>query len=164
MGYIQCKPEENYASKAKLNNLPFVLRQSQQPSITRLIFTFAWTIFTLLISHRIGRNSVAAVFNTVNHNVLLSWLLSKFGTCRTAPQWFRSYLNGISHHVKVQGNLSQILNLNCSVPQGSCPRPLLFTTHASNLFDVNLPTIHSYVDNTQLYVSLNSSRKNSGQF
>ena len=72
-------------------------------------------------------------------------------------------LIGISHHVKVQGNLSQILNLNCSVPQGSCPWPLLFTTHASNLFDVNLPTVHSYVDNMQLYVSL-TSRKNTGQF
>lgn len=140
------------------------MKLNQQPSLTRLLFTFAWTIFTLLISHRIGRNSVAAVFNTVNHNVLLSWLHSEFGTCRMAPQWFRSYLNGISHHVKVQENLSQILNLKCSVPQGSCPWPLLFTTHASNLFDVNLPTIHTYVDNTQLYVSLTSSRKNTEQF
>ena len=64
----------------------------------------------------------------------------------------------------VQGNLSQSLNLDFGVPQGSCIGPLLFTT--SKLFDVikvHLPTVHCYADYTQLYVSF-SPNKSTGQF
>ena len=39
---------------------------------------------------------VSAAFDTVDHNVLLSRLHSKFGISGTALQWFRSYLNGRS--------------------------------------------------------------------
>ena len=34
-------------------------------------------------------------FDTVDHNVLLSRLHSKFGISGTALEWFRSYLNGV---------------------------------------------------------------------
>ena len=55
---------------------------------------------------------VIAAFDTVDHNVLLSRLHSKFGISGTALEWFRSYLNGRSQRVIVQGNLSQSLNLD----------------------------------------------------
>ena len=55
---------------------------------------------------------VSAAFATVDHNVLLSRLHSKFGISGTALEWFRSYLNGRSQRVIVQGNLSQSLNLD----------------------------------------------------
>ena len=100
---------------------------------------------------------LSAAFDTVHHNVLLSQLHSKFGRSETALEWFRSYLNGRSQRVMVQGNLSQILNLDFGVPQGSCLGPLLFTIYASKLFDVikvHLPTVHCYTDDTQLFLSV----------
>ena len=109
---------------------------------------------------------LSAAFDTVDHNVLLSRLHSKFGISGTALEWFRSYLNGRSQRVMVQGNLSQSLNLDFGVPQGSCLGPLLFTIYASKLFDVikvHLPTVHCYADDTQLYVSF-SPNISTGQF
>ena len=108
---------------------------------------------------------LSAAFDVVDYNVLLSWLHSKFGTSGTALEWFRSYLNGRSQCVMVQGNLFQNLNLDFGIPQGSCLRSLLFTIYASNLFDVikvHLSTVHCYADDTQLYVSF-SPNKNTGQ-
>ena len=116
---------------------------------------------TLLVLLDLG-----AAFDTVDHNVLLSRLHSKFGISGTALEWFRSYLNGRSQRVMVQGNLSGSLNLDFGVPQGSCLGPLLFTIYASKLFDVikvHLPTVHCYADDTQLYVSF-SPNISPGQF
>ena len=108
---------------------------------------------------------LSAAFDTVDHNVLLSRLHSKFGISGTALEWFSSYLSGRSQRVMVQGNLSQKLNLDFGVPQGSCLGPLLFTIYASKLFDVikeHLPTVHCYADDTQLFVSF-SPNKSTGQ-
>ena len=102
----------------------------------------------------------------MDHNVLLSRLHSKFGISGTALEWLRSYLNGRSQRVMVQGNLSWSLNLDFGVPQGSCLGPLLFTIYVSKLFDVikvYLPTVHCYADDTQLYVSF-SPNISAGQF
>ena len=109
---------------------------------------------------------LSAAFDTVDHNVLLSRLHSNFGISGTALEWFRSYLNRRSQRVMVQGSLSQSLNLDFGVPQGSCLGPLLFTIYASKLFDVikvHLPTVHYYADDTQLYESF-SPNKSTGQF
>ena len=46
--------------------------------------------------------------------------------------------------------------MNCGVPQGSCLGPLLFIIYTRSLLDVvqdYLPSVHCYVDDTQLYVS-----------
>ena len=71
-------------------------------------------------------------------------------------KWFRSYLPGRSQRILVRGCLSKKFYLNCGVPQGSCLGPLLFTIYTSSLLDVvekNLPSVHCYADDTQLYVS-----------
>ena len=109
---------------------------------------------------------LSAAFDTVHHNLLVSRLHSKFGISGTTLEWFHSHLNGRSQCVMVQENLSQSLNLDFGVPQGSCHGPLLFMTYASKLFDVikvQLPMVYFYADDTQLYVSF-SPNKSTGQF
>ena len=56
--------------------------------------------------------------------------------------------------------LSKSLNLMCGVPQGSCLGPLLFTIYVSKLFQIlkhHLPSVHTYADDTHLYLSFKQS-------
>ena len=84
---------------------------------------------TLLVLSDLG--AIHSISDTVDRSVSLSRLHSKFGISGKAHEWFRSYLNGRSQRVMVQGNLSQSLNLDFGIPQGSCLGPLLFTIYAS---------------------------------
>ena len=102
---------------------------------------------------------LSAAFDTVDHGVLLNRLSTSFGVRGSALQWFTSYLLNRSQRVSFDQNLSEKFNLQCSVPQGSCQGPFLFTNYASKLFEViknNLPQLHAYADDTQLYLSFNA--------
>ena len=80
-----------------------------------------------------------------------------FTPLRPRP-WFKSYLAGRTQQVSVNGTLSDRFNLTCGVPQGSCLGPLLFTIYVSSLSDIvksHLPSVHTYADDTQLYISFN---------
>ncbi|KAL9961852.1 hypothetical protein ACROYT_G030880 [Oculina patagonica] len=101
---------------------------------------------------------LSAAFDTVDHGILLHRLQSKLGLRDKALQWFKSYLAGRTQQVSVNGMLSEKFNLSCGVPQGSCLGPLLFTIYASSLFDImksHLPSVHTYADDTQLFISFN---------
>ena len=107
---------------------------------------------------------LSAAFDTVDHGILLHRLQSKLGLRDKALSWFKSYLAGRTQQVSVNGSLSDKFNLSCGVPQGSCLGPLLFTIYASSLFDImksHLPSVHTYADDTQLYISFNPVDKTS---
>ena len=72
-----------------------------------------------------------------------------------ALNWFRSYLTNRSYAVMYGSNFSDVVQLVCSVPQGSILGPLLFLLYTAELEDVAAGmgvSIHMYVDDTQLYV------------
>ena len=99
---------------------------------------------------------LSAAFDTVDHSILLDRLHSSFGISGPVLSWFSSYLNNRSQFISVNGATSKLFNLQYSVPQGSCPGPLLFVIYASKLFSVlehHLPDVHAYADDTQLYIS-----------
>src|SRR6218665_2780636 len=81
---------------------------------------------------------ISAVFDTIDHNLLLHRLSSYFGISGTALLWFKSYLSSRSFSVKVSNHTSQFLPLSCGVPKGSfmCP----YTRQ------INYITEYSYVD------------------
>ena len=99
----------------------------------------------------------SAVFDTVEHSMLLSRLSTSFGIRRTALEWFASYLSGRSQRVSLDGKCSESLQLIQGVPQGSCLGPLQFTLYASKLFEVvkrHLPSVHAYADDSHsLYLA-----------
>ena len=103
---------------------------------------------------------LSAAFDTVDHDILIHRLQSLLGLRGSALEWLRSYLSDRSQQVSINGTLSKMFGLDCGVPQGSCLGPLLFTIYASKLFTIiksHLPSVHSYADDTQLYLSFRPS-------
>ena len=76
---------------------------------------------------------LSAAFDTVNHNVLLEALQQCFGIEGMALEWFHSYLSSTFFKVNIGDAYSNLKELNCSVPQGSCARPSLFNAYSSTL-------------------------------
>ena len=99
---------------------------------------------------------LSAAFDTVDHSILLDRLTKIVGLQGKAHDWFRSYLSGRSQRVVIDGSMSREFSLDCGVPQGSCRGPLLFIIYTSSLFrtiERHLPQVHSYADDSQLYLS-----------
>ena len=97
-----------------------------------------------------------AAFDTVDHTILLDRLSSDFGISGQAYSWFDSYLRNRFQSISINGKTSTKFHTKYGVPQGSCLGPLLFVLYTSRLFKIiehHLPDVHTYADDTQLYVS-----------
>ena len=76
---------------------------------------------------------LSAAFDTVDHQVLLQVLLTRFGVDHTALKWFDSYLHPRYCKVNIGHSYSSDKPLNCCVPQGSLAGPNLFSVYSSTL-------------------------------
>ena len=89
--------------------------------------------------------------------MLLKRLKSSFGISGSALSRFKSYLDGRSQCICVEGCCSGKFDLPHGVPQGSCLGPLLFTIYASKLFEIvkaHISDVHADADVNRLYLSL----------
>ena len=105
---------------------------------------------------------LSAAFDTVDQDILLNRLSTKFGIEGTVLKWFSSYLKGRSQRVSVHGTVSETFDLNWRVPQGSCLGPLLYAMYASELFTIikgHLPNVHCFADDSQLYLSFSPNEE-----
>jgi len=66
---------------------------------------------------------LSKAFNTVNHKKIIN-IVPNFGI--TVTSWFISYLENRKQTVRINGITSDVLSINCGVPQGSVLGPLLF--------------------------------------
>ena len=101
---------------------------------------------------------LSAAFDTIDHDTLLSCLLSRFGFAGSALKWFRSYLQDRFQSVKIGSSLSNLFKLKFGVPQGSVLGPLLFSLYSTPLGQVIRKytgvRYHFYADDTQLFIHL----------
>ena len=75
---------------------------------------------------------MSAAFDTVDHDILLK-KMDLYGFDQTAISWFRSYMTNRSQSVSIEGFLSQPQHLECGVPQGSIPGPLLYMFYTNDM-------------------------------
>ena len=78
---------------------------------------------------------MSAAFDVVDHTLLLK-KLELYGMDSDSLGWVRSYLDGRSQSVMIEGCLSKLLSVNSGVPQGSILGPLLYTLFTNELPEV----------------------------
>jgi hypothetical protein len=76
---------------------------------------------------------LSAAFDTVDHDILLNVLKTKFGIEAIALNWFDSYLRPRNCVVNIGEKYSDPKQLAFSVPQGSIGGPYLYLGYASTL-------------------------------
>ncbi len=79
---------------------------------------------------------LSAVFDTVDHNILLERLENWVGLSGMALKWFRSYLEGRGYYVSIGEHKSQWTSMTCGVPQGSILAPLFCCLHVLPLSQI----------------------------
>ena len=99
---------------------------------------------------------LSSAFDTVNHEILLERLQSRYGLRGTVLSWFTSYITDRYQKVKIGDRLSPPRHLCTGVPQGSVLGPVLFSLYIAELSDVirqHGVHFHHYADDTQLLLS-----------
>ena len=74
---------------------------------------------------------LSAAFDTIDHTILLDRLNVHYGISALALGWFKSYLSGRTHLVKMGSTLSHPAALQFGVPQGSVLGPILFSLYTN---------------------------------
>ena len=98
-------------------------------------------------------------FDTVDHQILLA-KLNHYGIQGVSKDWFKSYLSNRNHYVSINGIDSGLTSINCGVPQGSVPGPLLFSLYINDLNQaMKFCKVHHFADDTNLLCLSNSIKK-----
>ena len=101
---------------------------------------------------------LSAAFNTINHDILLSRLETRFAVTGVTHNWLRSYLTERTQAIVIgdplsEGSRSAFVSLNSGIPQGSVLGPILFNIYTApkgNICRKNQIKFHLYADDTNL--------------
>ena len=102
---------------------------------------------------------LSAAFDTVDHTILLSFLEDFIGLDGSALAIFKSYLEGRTQCVSIDGVLSEVNELLYGVPQGSVLGPIAFciyTIPIGSILNYYNISYHIYADDTQLYCTFDA--------
>ena len=75
----------------------------------------------------------SAIFDTVDHELLLKLLNHKFGVSDTTLEWYKNYLIPRKFKVSINGTYSKEKTMNFSMPQGSVQGAFIFIAYASKI-------------------------------
>lgn len=160
--YIISLLNENKKKKKKRTDISSRLEITQQPIILQSHCSDplrAGCGTTIAVSFNILPD-LSAALDTVDHSLLLARLSTRFGICDQALDWFRSYLSDRTQYVRIQDVFSDVHSLPYGVPQGFVLGPLLYSLYTSPLGDIARShglSYHFYADDTQLYLSFETS-------
>jgi hypothetical protein len=107
-----------------------------------------------------NKNIVGAVmldlkraFETIDRKILLD-KLRVYGIGNTVLRWFESYLTNRKQKTKIGQYISDVIDNNIGVPQGSVLGPLLFIIYMNDLSNVTKDvSINLFADDTLVYVN-----------
>ena len=96
---------------------------------------------------------LSKAFDTIDHNILLD-KLSMYGIRGNCFDWFKSYLTERKQYVCLNDVKSDMLCVNCGVPQGSILGPLLFIIYVNDIVNIsNILQMILFADDTNIFVS-----------
>ena len=95
---------------------------------------------------------LSAAFDTVDHQVLINVLQYKYGVMDTGLKWFDEYRRPCQCIVKIGNSTRDKLDLQFSVPEGSCVGAHLFSICSSTIKEVipNDIYVNGYADDHAL--------------
>jgi len=99
---------------------------------------------------------LSAAFDTIDHNILLNRLHTRFGITGSPLAWLTSCLLGRTQSVCVGNASSTVTDCRTGVHQGSVLGPILFCLYISPIADIASQynvSLQQYADDTQLYIA-----------
>ena len=100
-------------------------------------------------------------FDTVDHDLLLGVLATRFGIQGKALEWYSNYLKPRRFRVTIEEEISKPRQLDYSVPQGSIQGAFLFIAYASTLDQVIDPSqleLNGFADDHSVRSSFKPSK------
>ena len=134
--------------------------RSCETSLVKLVNDILWAMEKQLVTVVVILD-LSAAFDTVDHDLLLEVLESRFGIVGTARKWYTSYLKPRSFKVSIRGSTSQPRQLDYSVPQGSIQGAFLFIAYASTLDLVVWPSgleLNGFADDHSIRTTFRPSK------
>ena len=103
---------------------------------------------------------LSSAFDTIGHTMLFNLWQDIFGISGSALDLLKSYLDGRTQCVQIDGIVSEYAKLVCGVPQGSVLGPLSFCAYMYPIGSIlrhHGIDYHIYADDTQLYITFDLS-------